>query len=585
MKKKIIIPLSILAAILILAGCIIGYMASHSMSFSTGRCIVTSNGSYLILLDGSPVNMSNRSGSEDLFADLQTGDKILILHGGIQETYPGGTGVYFCRKQSSGSITDIPIDIIESLSPMGWIPVDETGRTHEIYTGTVISYEPVYQDEGNFLLKLRDDAAFVEEITLTVVQNTELQVIDKLSAGDRIRVACYTEGSGYKEITKLTEYQRVSYEYSFANMSLELPAGWTYEIREYSEGDMSFGIDFWPENVSEGKLRLDYYPERFGVCGTGLKEEQIWVGHIYRAFQGTYDNRPVWDFISIRDLPGSYVITTENVDGWWDIYGQQAMDILDSIALAEGMIRENRAIELAEQALKGDFAHDSVAFDFCTGEWVVAFIDQETYYTVYVSADGTVRTIDTFNPNAALATKPIIYLYPEVETTVTVQLDFAGTLTTTYPEYQNGWTVLAKPDGTLTDPATGREYYCLFWEGVTDTQYDLSQGFVIAGSETRAFLEDALSQMGLTDREANEFLIYWLPQMEGNPYNLISFQQEAYTESAELTITPAPDSVLRVFMAWMPLDEPIEVKPQSFTPFARVGFTVVEWGGARINES
>lgn len=51
MKKKIIIPIAVIAAILILAGCVIGYMASHSMSFSTGRCIVTSNGSYLILLD------------------------------------------------------------------------------------------------------------------------------------------------------------------------------------------------------------------------------------------------------------------------------------------------------------------------------------------------------------------------------------------------------------------------------------------------------------------------------------------------------------------------------------------------------
>lgn len=565
MKKKIIIPFAILAAILILAGCFIGYMAIHSLSFSTGRCIVTSNGSFLILLDGSPVNMSNRSGSEDLIADLQTGDEILILHDGIQETYPGGTGVYFCIKKASGSITDIPIYIIESLSPMGWIPVDETGRTHEIYTGTVLSYEPVYQDEGNFLLKLRDDAAFVDEITLTVVQNTELQAIDNLSVGDRVRVECYTEGSGCKEVTKLTEYQSVSYEYSFANMSLELPAGWTYEIREYQENEMSFGIDFWPENESEGKLRLDYYSELFGVCGTGLKEEQIWVGHIYRAFQGTYDNRPVWDFISIKDLPGSYVVTTENVDGWWDIFGQLAMDILDSMVLAEGLIRENWAIEVAEQALKGDFTHDSLAFDFCTGEWVVAFTDQETYYTVYVTADGTVRTIDTFNPNAALAEKPVIYLSPEVETTVSVQLDFAGTLTNTYPEYQNGWTVLAKPDGTLIDPGTGREYYCLFWEGVTDTQYDMSTGFVVAGEDTRGFLENTLFQMGLTDKEANEFIIYWLPQMESNPYNLISFQQEAYNASAELTITPAPDSVLRAFMAWRPLEEPVEVEPQTFT--------------------
>ena len=50
--------------------------------------------------------------------------------------------------------------------------------------------------------------------------------------------------------------------------------------------------------------------------------------------------------------------------------------------------------------------------------------------------------------------KPVIYLYPEEETTVSVQLDYTGQLTTTYPAYGDGWTVTAHPDGTLTDPAT-----------------------------------------------------------------------------------------------------------------------------------
>ena len=62
--------------------------------------------------------------------------------------------------------------------------------------------------------------------------------------------------------------------------------------------------------------------------------------------------------------------------------------------------------------------------------------------------------------------KPVIYLYPEEEMEVTVKLDFDGTLTSTYPAYEDGWTVTAQPDGTLTDES-GREYYCLFWEGVT----------------------------------------------------------------------------------------------------------------------
>ena len=45
--------------------------------------------------------------------------------------------------------------------------------------------------------------------------------------------------------------------------------------------------------------------------------------------------------------------------------------------------------------------------------------------------------------------KPVIYLYPEGETTVSVQLDYTGQLTTTYPAYGDGWTVTAGVDKTI----------------------------------------------------------------------------------------------------------------------------------------
>ena len=102
------------------------------------------------------------------------------------------------------------------------------------------------------------------------------------------------------------------------------------------------------------------------------------------------------------------------------------------------------------------------------------------------------------------------------------------------------------------------------------------------GENTADFLEGALAQLGLTEQEVNEFIIYWLPKMEHNPYNLISFQQEAYTDSAKLTIDPAPDTLIRVFMAWQGLDQPVEVEPQILTAPERTGFTAVEWGGAEI---
>ena len=181
-----------------------------------------------------------------------------------------------------------------------------------------------------------------------------------------------------------------------------------------------------------------------------------------------------------------------------------------------------------------------------------------------------------------LTAKPIIYLYPEKETEVSVRLDYDGELTVTWPVYEDGWNVTARPDGTLLD-AEGNAYSYLFWEGVTDAEYDFSKGFCVAGEDTADFLRKTLAEIGLTPEEYNEFIVYWLPQMQDNTYNLISFQQERYTQNAKLDITPEPDSMLRVFMAWKPLERPQEIEPQEFTPFRREGFTVVEWGGTKVS--
>ncbi|WP_325258428.1 hypothetical protein, partial [Oscillibacter sp.] len=179
--------------------------------------------------------------------------------------------------------------------------------------------------------------------------------------------------------------------------------------------------------------------------------------------------------------------------------------------------------------------------------------------------------------------KPVIYLYPETETDVTVTLNYDGELTCVYPAMDgNFWTVTASPDGTLTDKA-GQTYNYLYWEGVSRTEYDFSQGFCVPGGETAVFLEDALAALGLNRREANEFIVYWLPRMAANPYNLIAFQTTSYTDHARLTAAPAPDTVLRVFMAWKPLDRAVELPPQTLAAPARTGFTVVEWGGAEVS--
>ena len=49
-------------------------------------------------------------------------------------------------------------------------------------------------------------------------------------------------------------------------------------------------------------------------------------------------------------------------------------------------------------------------------------------------------------------------------------------------------------------------------------------------------------------------------------------------------MTPAPDRLIRVFMAWYPTETAVDMEPQAFETPARDGFTVVEWGGSQVRE-
>lgn len=187
----------------------------------------------------------------------------------------------------------------------------------------------------------------------------------------------------------------------------------------------------------------------------------------------------------------------------------------------------------------------------------------------------------SWKPDPGTVAKPVIYLYPERETEVSVVFARPELLTCTYPLYRDGWRVAARPDGTLTD-SSGQTYSYLYWEGVEAFTPDFSEGFCVAGKDTAAFLEKALSKLGLNRREANEFIVYWLPRLEKNPYNILSFQTEVYTAAYPLRISPQPDSLIRVFLAWKGSEEAVGLPPQTLSAPARKGFTVVEWGGMEL---
>lgn len=138
-KRRWVIPVvivgSVLAVLIIACLILLGIMAKKELGFSTGRYLAGRDGVSIVVTDDapdgitdpeereryiSPVVMFNRT-ERELFKKLKTGDKILFVHGGIKESYPGGTGVYAVFKLEDGSIENIPKKIISDLMAMGWL--------------------------------------------------------------------------------------------------------------------------------------------------------------------------------------------------------------------------------------------------------------------------------------------------------------------------------------------------------------------------------------------------------------------------------------------------------------------------------
>ena len=113
MKKVCVL----LAAALLLSLCACVTMAQGS--WLEGVCLVTNNGRVLLIVDGEPIALSDRSKEGGLLEGLQTGDRVRVLYDAIAESFPAQAGIYRLEKLGQGE--EIPPAVLEPLRDLGWI--------------------------------------------------------------------------------------------------------------------------------------------------------------------------------------------------------------------------------------------------------------------------------------------------------------------------------------------------------------------------------------------------------------------------------------------------------------------------------
>lgn len=205
----------------------------------------------------------------------------------------------------------------------------------------------------------------------------------------------------------------------------------------------------------------------------------------------------------------------------------------------------------------------------------------------YISGLGLVFWIDDFGSSIIYSSskympavecgKPVIYLYPQVKTEISVSV--GANISKSEPEYLGEWNVTANPNGQLY--SSGDIFPYLFWEGIGLGKYPLiNSGTVIKRQSAPDTIRSQLAFMGLNDKEISDFCEFWIPKLPQKNYIRLTWLTTAeLNELAPLKISPKPDSILRVFLDFEGLDNSISIPSQTLKPFYRKGFTVVEWGG------
>lgn len=184
------------------------------------------------------------------------------------------------------------------------------------------------------------------------------------------------------------------------------------------------------------------------------------------------------------------------------------------------------------------------------------------------------------NPEPMPVKKPAVYLYPMETTNIKVNIEVNGKLTYTEPLYGNGWNVSVTPNGLIDG-----KYDYLFYEADLKKIELPDEGWIVEYNKLENWFDEYLPQLGLNEKEKNQFKEYWLSNLKkANYYEIKLLGNDFLKENMNLIISPEPKTIIRLNFHFKPVFEKIEIKQPTVSTPLRDGFTVVEWGGVNGGE-
>lgn len=452
MKKKIIITVSVILSVFII-GAVVSTMLFNnlSISVSTGTALLSENGTLFLVKNNSPVRLSFDSGKE-YPEDIGNGDKLLVIHNGVNESYPASTFAYCVIKTADGELSDIPEEVISSMKTLGWL---EDGFGEEDPSEESLEFEVNYiktglpEKEGSFpsFVLIEDSASLNEYSSLKDKGLNEdfykavSSYTDEFFLESSLFIAHIEEGSGSNshktdrvikkgnetavyidtvspevgtcdmayhhilvelkksdiENTEVRLYfnsEKIlvgmkSYTFSEDYANFSISLPENWDYEELSDTpDKCFGISIFEKGSPESTVTVEF-SEMFGVCGTGLRTEGTEIGG-HTAHMGIYDSNPTFDYIVFEDTPGFYVIKNNADILWWREHREEITAILNSLKIADGIISRSEAVEIAKKEGQGEYKREYCDYDCENAVWNINFIKEETEQIVKIDKSGNI---------------------------------------------------------------------------------------------------------------------------------------------------------------------------------------------------